>query len=302
MWTGTVVYVAGKRYVKLAGGPGAFQIRHVIDPAVWHVWKTLPLLPEELSARFSKEELINLDLIDCAMKFSHEESQSLLEYCARRAFTGVSVPMMRDLAHLCQCDVDAAVPRLELEVVKFLVQKVLGEVSDDEMQELLRLRHPTKADKFVSVITPENQAAVAEVVEAADLAVVMKESSKPRQAAPPRPQASSGAAGSSGLPHAVVAEPAPVAPVVMAEPLGQAAAGEDLVLAEVVRAARAPLRPIVGFAFSVIEAREFLPKVVGCTICIHVKSAWLVKYTGRVTDGPKSHTRTWSLDLNHKMH
>ena len=144
------------------------------------------------------------------------------------------MPMMRDVAHVCQCDVDAAAPRLELEVVQFLVRKVLGDVSDDEMQALLRLRHPTKADKFVSVITPENEAAVAEVVEAADLAQVMKESSKPRQASPPRPQASSGAASSSGLPRAVVAEPAPAAPVVMAEPLPAAAAGEGLVLAEAV--------------------------------------------------------------------
>ena len=51
-------------------------------------------------------------------------------------------------------------------------------------------------------------------------------------------------------------------------------------------------RPISGDSYTVEEARAFLPRIKGCAASLR-NAAWEMKFSLRVTPGPKSHTVTW---------
>eukprot|EP00971_Amphidinium_carterae_P121832 2412642-Amphidinium_carterae.1 len=52
-------------------------------------------------------------------------------------------------------------------------------------------------------------------------------------------------------------------------------------------------RPRDGAAFTLEDAKELLPRAPGCGAAIHSGRAWQVKYTGRVSAGPKSRMGTY---------
>jgi hypothetical protein len=44
-----------------------------------------------------------------------------------------------------------------------------------------------------------------------------------------------------------------------------------------------PIRAIVGQVFTIAQARELVPKVVGCNITIHSGKSWHIRYLNRAS-------------------
>ena len=293
VWRGTRILVDDSTYIRLDDDDQALTTMHMIDPAEWLVLDLSPVLPHELAAKFGNEP-VPARLQGCTMKVS-QAPVPLLTHCARRAFEGLTVALMKDLAIFLK-SVKGRMPTLEADLVRLLVTSVLTTEDPSEIDRICKLRYKKKKKSmaFETAINPSNMEDVAEAIEAADLPVVMKEAEKNAADARARSSGSSSRPGSAshvalgpGLGHPDSLPPA--------EP----ASSSSRAPARHAPAFREP-RPVIGDEITPEEARMLIPSVTGCNIATHTGRAWIVKYLQRVTSGPKSHHRTWGGDLSHK--
>eukprot|EP00972_Heterocapsa_arctica_P115521 16448193-Heterocapsa_arctica.AAC.1 len=186
-------------------------------------------------------------------------------------------------------DDSGGVPSGEVELCTLLVQRVLPELSEEEVRSIVAERKVKKKQAFSSSVKETDKDVLGEVLPNEEALEVEKEVFAPKRKA---------AASSSKEHRAAPAAPSvpPLAPPPLFQEGGSSGSGGDGARAQPLRV----LRPIVGEAWTSVAARQFLPTRQGVSISVHTNRSWQVKYFHRTTPGPKSHTRTWTDDLPHR--
>jgi hypothetical protein len=186
-------------------------------------------------------------------------------------------------------DDSGGVPSGEEELCTLLVQRVLPELSEEEVRSIVAERKVKKKQAFSSSVKETDKDVLGEVLPNEEALEVEKEVFAPKRKAAASSSKEHRAAPSS--PRATIATPP-----LFQEGGSSGSGGDGAARAEPVRV----LRPIVGEAWTSTDARQFLPSRQGVSISVHTARSWQVKYYHRATPGPKSHTRTWTADLPHR--
>ena len=287
-WPGELITRRGNSWLCLKSGATMPEFLHVSDLDQVLCFEWMAVTGHEASVVFGAEAR-DLGLAGFGALLTNESPVALQAYAARAAFAGLTVPLMLRLIDMNGWHPHPK-PKTEREVVKYLLSKMLPHLSEEEAKQIYETRGKEPLPRsFKKATSPEMDEIVEEVINDADMTLVRKDDDdgaprkqmKPEGAAKPQPRPEA-ASSSRDVPD--VASSSRDVPVV---------AGPAAPIAR-------PLRPIVGEEFTVGQAKAWLPPAQGCSVAIHTQRAWMVKYLGRRTPGPRSHTITWRPPITHR--
>ena len=286
VWPARLVMSAGHSWLRLSTDAKVPLTLHIVDLDMYFASEYMCVTGYEAHVAFGARAAAKGVAGFGALLLS-ERPTPLLQYCARKAFIGLTVPLMNALIEIKGWEVPRPRPTLAKEVARLAVSRALPHLSADEVEEIVSLRG---APSTRHTLRPAIE--VAEVLEGVvaleEIDEIMKDvrseepkPKKPRAKAVPKqmaaPPPAAAVLDAPAPPPAVLDAPAPEAP----------------------RTPR-PLRPVTGDHFTVLEGREFMPKAPGYQLMIHTKRAWMAKCPIRSSPGPKSHTVTWTETIPHR--
>eukprot|EP00971_Amphidinium_carterae_P001934 38678-Amphidinium_carterae.2 len=255
-----------------------WRLLHLSSVEGWCCYHLKPTLSAENGLSALPRDRIRLEL--------NPHPWTLVAAAALTGWQGITVSEMQLFArHLSWKDMG----RTEAEVVRSMTRKALDSFPDSgpEVRWLVaqRLGENGPTHRVKTTITPEAEHELTEAIAADELADMLGAVRHRRHSAP-RSEA-----------HRVDRDPQFHAgpPLQQQQQRSSTGAASSTSAAPAHQpAALIQPRPRNGSAFTLEDAKDLLPVAKGCGVAIHSGKAWQVKYTGRVTDGPKSKMGTYS--------
>ena len=291
---GQIHFINGRTYVEISPRVTLDALFvSVLDHRDWYIHEYTGALPEHVD-KATEGAMHDLGLCGLTLELKDIRPVPLMEFVARNeCFNRFTLPQLWMIVEILGLSVPEPKPRLQHEVLRFLVENVLQPITSAEVGELLR-SHACMQRHVESKITSENEHLTLEAVPEADQpsmkAEVAKHFTKKRKRAH-ADQDAQGCEFSSTARSSTDQCPADQAalsrrPTELLESGGSGGRSGK-------RASKKTERPVIGEYFTPVQARGLLPaNIPGLHVTINAGAQWQVKYP-RVTPGPKSHGRTW---------
>ena len=313
-WKVDFVFCDGSAWAVLKGDGQSWEILHCVDPDQWLVYTSRAVAPHLIARRIGPALAKSEHLLGFTLEVTNMlDPMTPLQYNAFEGFKGWAVPTMLELWRWSPWPIPKPRPHLEMDVCGALVKFVFPDFTQDQVMECLARRSEQKAAAFASEISLANMHLVEDVIDSADKAVVVKQVARDeeerranRLRGTPHRVPANDTVGDRAVAVAVDAAE-PVDPMPASSSSSSGAGGAAIASTGTVLAVRpspgvaAKARPVLeGDRVDIHVARAFCPATAGCTLSIHSGRAWQVVYKARVSEGPKSHMRTWRVDAEHK--